>query len=230
MVLVAAGQFTMGSPSDEPGRDDDEGPQHNVTVAEPFLAGKFEVTFAEWDACVAAGGCKPKSDAGWGRLNRPVIRVSWDDAKAYASWLSRKTGKAYELLSEAKWEYAARGGTATPYWWGENQESDRANCDGCGSNWDNEKTAPVGSFEANGFGLHDTAGNVREWVEDCYHDHYEGAPTDGSPWIDAQCSVRVLRGGGWYNPPKVVRSASRIGAGPDYAYDDYGFRVARTPD
>ena len=200
MVVVPAGSFTMGSPSSEKGRYDGEGPQHRVTIPEPFAVGKYEVTFAEWDACVAAGGCYGHRlyDPGWGRGQRPVIVVSWEDAKAYVGWLSRKTGERYRLLSEAEWEYAARAGTRTRYHWGHSIGRNQANCDGCGSRWDDEKTAPVGSFPANGFGLHDVHGNVWEWVEDCWHGSYAGAPTDGRAWATGgDCERRVLRGGSW---------------------------------
>jgi formylglycine-generating enzyme required for sulfatase activity len=198
MVRVRAGEFTMGSPADEPGRDNEEGPQRTVTIAEPFWVGKYEVTFAEWDACIAAGGCSTNpGDADWGRDNRPVINVGWNDAKEYAGWLSQKTGKNYRLLSEAEWEYVARARSTTAFWWGQDVGKGNANCNGCGSEWDNTKTAPVGSFRANDFGLYDTAGNVWEWVEDCYHGNYEGAPTDGSAWLEDDCSERVIRGGSW---------------------------------
>jgi formylglycine-generating enzyme required for sulfatase activity len=176
MVVVPAGRFTMGSPSSEPGHSADEEPQHRVTIARRFAVGRFEVTFDEWDACAADGGCngyKP-SDEGWGRGRRPVINVSWDDAKAYVAWLSKKTGKSYRLLSAAEYEYATRAGTQTAYPWGNAIGTNNANCHACGSQWDARQTAPVGSFAANGFGLYDMVGNVREWTEDCYHDRYLG--------------------------------------------------------
>ena len=148
MVVVPAGSFTMGSPTSEPERSAEEGPQHMVTIARPFAVGRFEVTFDEWDACVADGGCngyKP-SDEGWGRGRRPVINVSWDDAKAYVAWLSKKTGKSYRLLSGAEYEYAMRAGTQTAYPWGNTVGTNNANCHACGSQWDAKQTAPVGSF------------------------------------------------------------------------------------
>src|SRR5689334_11194399 len=211
MMVVPAGSFMMGSPKGEPGRSADEGPQHTVTIARPFAVGRFSVTFEEWDACAADGGCnqmevlaglgkvirpyKP-SDEGWGRGRRPVINVSWDDAKAYVAWLSRKTGKPYRLLSGSEYEYATRAGTQTAYPWGDAIGTNNANCHACGSQWDAKQTAPVGSFAANGFGLYDMVGNVREWTEDCYHDTYSGAPTDGSAWIEGgNCYDRVVRGG-----------------------------------
>lgn len=230
MVVVPAGSFTMGSPSSEPGRSADEGPQHTVTIARQFAVGRFEVTFDEWDACVAAGGCngyKP-SDEGWGRGRRPVINVSRDDAQAYAAWLSKKTGKSYRLLSESEYEYATRAGTQTAYPWGNAVGTNNANCHACGSQWDAKQTAPVGSFAANRFGLYDMVGNVREWTEDCYHNNYSGAPADGSAWIEgANCYHRVVRGGSWLIAPAFLRSASRYWFATDYRLNYVGFRVAR---
>jgi formylglycine-generating enzyme required for sulfatase activity len=226
MVLVPAGEFKMGSP----GEPDWEGPQRQVTIAQPFWVGKYEVTFAEWDAWVAAGGCNKPNDAGWGRGNRPVINVSWNDAKEYVGWLSRTTGKTYRLLSEAEWEYVARAGSTTAFWWGDDVGQNKANCHGCGSKWDGKSTAPVGSFAENSFGLHDTAGNVWEWVEDCYHDSYDSAPKDSSAWLDGDDCSRVLRGGSWNFATGFARSASRFRVYPGYRDDNDGFRVARAPD
>src|SRR6516165_700919 len=231
MMVVPAGSFMMGSPTSEPGHSVDENPQHTVTIARPFAVGRFEVTFDEWDACVADGGCngyKP-SDEGWGRGRRPVINVSWDDATAYVAWLSKKTGKPYRLPSGAEYEYATRGGTQTVYPWGDAIGTNNANCHACGSQWDARQTAPVGSFAANGFGLYDMVGNVREWTEDCYHERYIGAPTDGSPWIEgADCSRRVVRSGSWLLAPAFLRSAYRYWFTTDYRLNYLGFRVART--
>ena len=231
MVVVPAGSFTMGSPSSEAGRDGDEGPQRRVNIPSPFAVGVYEATFAEWDACVSGGGCDGHhpDDEGWGRGGRPVIHVSWDDAQAYASWLSRETGEDYRLLSEAEWEYVARAGTATRYWWGNGIGSNRANCASCGAGYAN--TVPVGSFGANAFGLHDVHGNVYEWVADCWHDSYAGAPRDGTPWFGGRggdCSYRVLRGGSWSNTPRYLRSANRGRDGSGDRDDNDGFRVART--
>jgi formylglycine-generating enzyme required for sulfatase activity len=229
MVVVPAGSFTMGSSASEKARFDNEGPQHQVTLARPFAIGKFAVTFAEWDACVAGGGCKgyTPSDIGLGN-ERPFTEVSWDDAKAYVAWLSRATGKNYRLLSEAEREYAARGGTITAYWWGDEIGRGNANCNGCGSQWDNKQTAPVGSFPPNAFGLYDMSGNAWEWTEDCWHDSYVGAPADGSAWTTGDCSLRVLRGGSWYSYPQYLRSASRNRDLPGDRIINVGFRVART--
>ncbi len=161
MVVVSAGEFMMGEKSD----------QHKVTIAKPFAVSKFEMTFDDWDACVVFAGCGQVSDSGWGRGNRPVINVTWDDAKKYVAWLSKLTGKSYRLLTEAEWEYAARAGSTTAFSWGDDIGMGNANCDGCGSQWDRKQTAPVGSFAANAFGLHDMHGNVWEWVEDCWNDN-----------------------------------------------------------
>ena len=235
MVMVPAGEFTMGSPASEPERNDDESPQRQVAIAHAFAVGKFEVTFEEWDACVAAGDCKHNpADRGWGRGLQPVTNLSWDDAtKEYLPWLSRKTGKPYRLLTEAEWEYAARGmknasTVHTTYFWGNDIGKNRANCDGCGSRWDRKQTAPVGSFAANAFGLHDMHGNVWEWVQDCYKDTYAGAPTDGRATADAASCLRVLRGGSWYDKPHDLRSADRSGVRPVNRYGGSGLRVART--
>lgn len=239
MVIVPSGSFMMGSPKDEPEQTSLEEPQHRVAIAKPFAVGKFAVTFAGWDACVAAGGCggfQPK-DKGWGRGDRPVINVRWDDAKAYVSWLSTKTGKTYRLLSEAEREYVARAGTTAPFWWGSSITPEQANYagsvdpyEGGGKKGANrQKTLPVKSFKPNPWGLYQVHGNVREWVEDCFHGSYNGAPADGSAWKTGECADRVLRGGSWANNPQRLRAAWRdwnlIGD-----LSDVGFRVARTLD
>ena len=230
LVVVPAGSFMMGSPDGEEDRRDGEGPLHEVRIDYPLAVGVYTVTFDEWDACVSDGGCgryRP-GDNGWGRGARPVISVSWEDAQRYVKWLSWKTGKGYRLLSESEWEYVARAGTRTRYWWGDEIDRNRANCNECGSRWDNKRTAPVGSFSANAFGLYDVHGNVHEWVEDCWNDSYDGAPTDGSAWESEDCSLRVLRGGSWSRYPRFLRSANRGGYTAGGRYGDAGFRVART--
>ena len=231
MIVAPAGRFDMGSPSSEKGRANDEGPVHEVRIPEPFAVGLYEVTFEEWDACVQGGGCNGyrPDDEGWGRGRRPVIHVSWEDAQAYVRWLRERTGKEYRLLSESEWEYVARGGSRTAYHWGEDIGQNRANCRGCGGRWDdNNSTAPVGSFPANGFGLHDVHGNVWEWVEDCWNGGYAGAPSDGRAWESGDCGRRVLRGGSWDYVPGVLRSAVRFRLTTGNRYSDVGFRVART--
>jgi formylglycine-generating enzyme required for sulfatase activity len=230
MVVVPAGEFTMGSPADEKGRYDDEEPQHKVIFARPFAVARFEVTFDDWDACVAYGDCDPRvSDSGFGRGRQPVINVTWDDARRYAAWLSRMTGEPYRLLTEAEFEYAARAGTQTAYPWGDQIGRNNTNCNGCGSRWDNKQPAPVGLFAANRFGLYDMYGNVWQWTEDCYHNGYEGAPQDGSAWIEgADCSRRVVRGGSWDNNPQYLRAALRLRVTSGGRDDNLGFRVGRT--
>jgi formylglycine-generating enzyme required for sulfatase activity len=228
VVLVPDGAFTMGSPVNEKERDEDEGPQHTVTFGRAFAVGKYLVTFEEWDACVEHGGCKTKpDDQRWGRGRRPVINVSWNDAQEYVSWLSRRTGKPYWLLSEAEWEYAARAGNDRAYSWGDEIGQNAANCEGCGSQWDKKQTAPVGSFAANPFGLHDMHGNVWEWVEDCYKNSYEGAPADGTDRESENCTSRVARGGSWDHLPRYLRSANRGKLTPDIRSNLLGFRVGR---
>ena len=235
MVGVPSGSYRMGSPADEVDRDADEGPVHRVTIGEPFAVGRYEVTFAQWDACHRAGGCSHRADdQGWGRGTRPVVDVSWHDAQEYVRWLSGETGRSYRLPSEAEWEYVARAGTTTRYWWGDDIGHNRANCDGCGSPWDARQTAPVGSFSPNVFGLYDVHGNVWEWVEDCRNDSYVGAPSDGSAWESGDCARRGIRGGSWQRDtiPRYLRSANR-GAHPSgersfLGAASTGLRVART--
>jgi formylglycine-generating enzyme required for sulfatase activity len=226
MVAFACGLMAMPAKAETrtapmqavgPGKDCAECPEMVRIPGRSFMAGKHEVTFAEWDACVAGGGCngyRPE-DRGWGRGRRPVTNVSWNDAQAYVQWLSNKTGKRYRLLTSEEWEFAARAGTTTEYSWGNEEpacnESARngANFAACPDN----RTRPVGSFPANGFGLHDVHGNVEEWVEDC---------------DDGDCSRRVLRGGTWVSSPQSLRSAIRSRSDPSISDNFMGFRVART--
>jgi len=226
--VLPAGKFTMGSPATEQGRFDVEGPQHEVTFARAFAVSKFDVTFAYWDACVSVGACPAVSDAGMGRGDKPVINVNWDDAQTYVAWLSKMTGKPYRLLTEAEWEYAARAGATSPYIWGADVGFENTNCDTCGSKWDDKETSPVGSFAANNFGLYDMVGDVWQWLQDCHHANYVGAPLDGSAWTGGDCASRVIRGGSWLNPPQLLRTANRYRYGPDFRASDLGFRVGRT--
>ena len=236
MVVVPSGSFAMGSPSSEPGRHANEGPRHVVTIQEPFAVGKYEVTFLEWDACVAAGGCNGyrPDDEGFGRGRHPVISVNWKDAKSYAKWLSRKTGKQYRLLSEAEWEYVARAGTTGPFHFGLTISTDQANYRTRTYGSDRKevyrrKTVPVGSFPPNRFGLHDVHGNVWEWVQDCWHDNYRGAPADGSAWTrGGDCAALVLRGGSWDYYPKYLRAGNRNRGAAGDRFINNGFRVARS--
>ncbi|PPD31296.1 MAG: hypothetical protein CTY20_00725 [Hyphomicrobium sp.] len=228
MVVVPAGSFLMGSPESDVSRRPDEGPQRRVTIARPFAVGRYEVAFAEWDACVADGGCtyKPR-DEGWGRGRRPVMNVSWNDAQAYVRWIRSKTGAPYRLLSEAEWEYAARGGTTTAFSFGETIKTTQAQFSE-GKVGSAQKTVEVGTFKPNAFGLFDMHGNVWEWVEDCYAATYANAPTDGSQAPDEKDCSRVLRGGSWGNSPQHLRSAVRLGDPPDHRIGIHGFRLART--
>jgi formylglycine-generating enzyme required for sulfatase activity len=237
MVVVPAGSFTMGSPASEKDRHRyHEGPQRRVTFSRQFAVGRFAVTFDEWDACVQDGGCngyRPE-DQSWGRGRRPVINVSWDDAKAYVAWLSRKTGKTYRLLAEAEREYVARAGTTTAFWWGSAISTSQANYDGNHSYGSRstgeyrERTMPVDSFQPNPWGLYQVHGNVYEWTEDCWNDSYKGAPGDGSAWISGDCSHRVIRGGSWVTLPGYLRSAFRSRSSTVNRDRFGGFRVART--
>ena len=264
MVVVPAGSFMMGSPPSEKDRDDDEGPRHQVTIPKPFAVGKYEVTVEEYRLFVAVTGRREGNGCyvldgkfyikealiSWVSPNfsqsdrHPVVCVNWNDARAYARWLSKKTSKQYRLLSESEWEYTARAGTTTRYNWGDDIGRNQANCFGCGSRWDNKQTAPVGSFPPNAFGLHDMHGNVWEWVADCRNPNYEGAPVDGNAWLSGECSERVVRGGYWGSWPEDLRAAVRGGSWDDISGDlrtayrygswagdrsiDFGFRVART--
>ena len=245
MVEVPAGSYQMGSPeSEEEWSTDDDGPVHTVTIREPFDAGVYEVTFEEWDACVDAGGCggyRPDDD-GWGRGRQPVINVSWEDAQLFVKWLNEDVGGGYRLLSEAEWEYVARAGTTTPFHTGQEISTSQANYDGTfldGS--EGQRTVPVGSFPANGFGLHDVHGNVKEWVQDCWRVNYRGAPSDGSAWESEEvvwdgsewrgghCDRRIVRGGSWNDDNQWrLRSAYRDWMWASVRSNKHGFRVART--
>jgi formylglycine-generating enzyme required for sulfatase activity len=230
MVVVPAGRFLMGSPNSDKNARSDERPQHEVTISKPYAMGRYEVTFEEYDRFAQATGRALPGDAGWGRGKQPAIHVSFEDARAYAAWLSKETGESYRLPSEAEWEYAARAGTSTSYWWGSDMGNHHANCGDCGSQWDSRHTAPVGSFAANPYGLYDTAGNVWEWVEDCSHETYQGAPGDGLVWLDADggdCGRRVVRGGSWDDNPRNLRSAGRLRLPTGVAVNYAGFRLAR---
>jgi formylglycine-generating enzyme required for sulfatase activity len=223
MVLIQAGAFEMGSTE----LFDFEAPVHHVSIGKPFYIGRREVTFEEWDACIAEGGCKQKpDDRGLGRARRPAIDLDWDDAKGYTAWLSQKTGHAYRLPTESEWEYAARAGSTTTYPWGKTVDKDKANCIGCTTD-PLKKAVDTGSFKPNAFGVYDMAGNAAEWVEDCWNDNYRGAPADGSAWTKPQCRERVLRGGSFNNDPRYLRSAARFKYDHDVRFYTNGFRVVR---
>jgi len=240
MVMVPSGSFQMGSPESEEGRIANENPVRTVTIGQPFAVGKFEVTFAEWEACVSGGGCqsnKTPSAMGWGKGRHPVINVSWNDAKEYVEWLSNMTGQTYRMLTEAEWEYVARADTTTPFSTGPTITSKQANFDGSLTYGDSakgeyrQKTVEVGSLNTpNAFGLHDVHGNVWEWVEDCWINSYNGAASDASARTTA-CTdgeLRVLRGGSWRFGPSLLRSAVRSGNSSTIRIFIIGFRLARS--
>jgi formylglycine-generating enzyme required for sulfatase activity len=240
MVALPAGKFMMGDDTSK--WDSSAAPRHEVIISRPFAVDVFEVTFDEWEACVAAGGCngyKP-SDSGWGRGRRPVVDVRWTDAQAYVAWLRQRTGQSYRLLTEAEWEYAARAGTTDDHYWGQQPSHEYANygrdkvrfgkcCNGHAEGRDRwvDESAPVGSFAPNPFGLHDMIGNVYEWVEDCRQQNYVGAPSDGSAAVSGPCRERVVRGGSWNTATFAIGLANRNGAPPDAHTDPIGFRIAR---
>ncbi len=257
MVAIPAGRFRMGSPSSEQGRFDAEGPQRMVTVR-PFALSVLNVTGEQFSRFLAETGyqpapCNPLLDKSWrspgsglvyppGSADlppQPAVCINWHDVQAYIDWLNLHIARftpelkiVYRLPSEAEWEYAARAGTTTSRWWGEEVGVGKANCQGCGSAWDNTLIAPGGSFGPNPFGLFDVLGNVWQWTADCWNESYAGAPSDGGAWLAGDCSKRVLRGGSWSNLPKFVRSATRSKAdagGADFDFSGYaGFRVARS--
>lgn len=224
MVVIPAGRFQMGSDGAS-----DEQPVHPVTFRRPFAMSRTEVTFALWDQCVAERACTHKpDDHGWGRDDRPVIEISYNDiVREFLPWLSKRAGHRYRLPSEAEWEYAARAGTTTVYSWGDAVGQGNANCDRCGSRWDNKTTAPVASFAANAFGLFDMHGNVWEWTADCYEKSYKGAPADGRARAKNGCGNLVVRGGGWNDRPQYLRSAIRYGDPPGYRSIYVGLRLVR---
>lgn len=245
MVWLPAGHFYMGTPKPLPNHNpdfvarDDTQPYHWVSINYRLAVGKFTITFDEWQACVQGGGCQsnPKpDDEGWGRGRRPVINVSWLDAKEYVAWLANKTGKSYRLLTEAEWEYAARAGTNTPFYTGYCINSAQANFDGqdsylnCKPNpgvyW--KQTRAVGSYPPNAFGVYDMAGNVAQWVDDTYMPNYFGAPTDGRAWLSGDPDVKVIRGASWLYLHGSMRTTTRRSAVEKARTFGAGFRVART--
>lgn len=225
LVKLDSGAYVRG---DNAG-DDDEKPAMPVSL-KAFAIGSHEVTFDQYDQFCDDTRRSSSDDQEWGRGSRPVVNVTWEDAVAYTQWLSNKTGKVYRLPTDAEWEYAARAGSTTRFWWGNEIGKAMANCEGCLSLWGGEKTAPVGRFPANSFGLYDTAGNVFEWVADCYHNSFEHAPKDGSAIEKPGCGKRVIRGGAWSFPAKEIRSANRWRDFPTRRSDDTGFRVLRELD
>lgn len=231
MVVVPAGAFMMGAGASadggEDGGEDCETPRHPVTIARPFALSRTPVTFAQWDLYQAEAGIAHRpADEGWGRGDRPAVNLSWDDARGCVDWLARRTGRPFRLPSESEWEYAARAGTSSAFHWGERFEIGRANCLDGAEPWTGRMTSPVGSYPANGFGLHDMLGNIWEWVEDCWNEFYRRAPADGSAWRAGMTEAHVLRGGSWCDPARLVRAAARNRHGHDFRCNDYGFRIA----
>jgi formylglycine-generating enzyme required for sulfatase activity/class 3 adenylate cyclase len=220
MVALPGGSFAMGG-----NEDPSERPVHRVAIA-AFAIGRYPVRVREWKACVAAKAC---ADVASDADEAPVANVSWNDTQQFTAWLSQATHKPYRLPSEAEWEYAARGGTATQYWWGNHPQAGLANCKGCGEPYDAKEPLKAGSFLPNPFGLYDMGGGVDQWVADCFHRNYQGAPADGSPWLGGDCTAHVLRGGSWKNDPGYVRPASRNQYDTGIRYPTHGFRVAASP-
>jgi formylglycine-generating enzyme required for sulfatase activity len=224
LVVIPPGEFLMGSTEDDAQAYSDEKPQHRVRIGYPLAVGRYPVTFEEYDHFCEQSRHQPPGDQGWGRGRRPVINVSWDDAKAYVEWLAAEAREPYRLLTEAEWEYACRGGTTTRYWWGDEISPESANYHGS----DLGRTSEVGSYPGSPFQLYDMHGNVWEWVEDRWHETYQGAPEDGSPWLQGNDSRRVVRGGSWGFDPGFLRAACRIRFDSVSRDDGLGFRVART--
>ena len=219
MVALQGGSFSMGSNDDA-----SERPVHRVTV-KPFSIGKYPITVREWNACAEARKC---GFTAAGKEDAPVTNVSWTDARQYAAWLEDVTKKPYRLPSEAEWEFAARGGTQAKYWWGDQMQSGMAGCKDCGDAGAEQPTK-VGNFKPNAFGLYDMGGGVDQWVEDCWHKTYQGAPTDGTAWVGGDCSSHVIRSGSWKNDARYVRPSNRDNYDTNVRYPTHGFRVALSP-
>jgi formylglycine-generating enzyme required for sulfatase activity len=210
--------------------DRSERPAHRVTIEKPFAIGKYEVTLAQWNACVQAGACKALAEVSAAGLTdkSPARDVSWNDTQHYVHWLSKLTGQNYRLPTEAEWEYAARGGTESRYWWGERMEAGKADCKGCGTDSNSEVPVNVDALPPNPFGIYGTNGGVWEWVQDCWHRSYAGAPSDGSAWTSPDCRENVIRGGSWRNDSSYAHSTSRFTYDTGVRFIANGFRVARS--
>ncbi|PQO91319.1 hypothetical protein C5614_25680 [Massilia phosphatilytica] len=224
LVSIPAGVFTMGNNTSDPS----EKPAHAVTVGAPFAIGRYEVSVQEWNACAAAGACPKIAQRQGTGANAPMRDVSWDDAQQYVKWLATASGKPYRLPTEAEWELAARGGASTRFWWGEQMAQGKANCKDCGKPWADDAPANVGSFAANPYGLYDTSGSVWEWVADCWHNNYKGAPGDGRAWDEPDCRVRVIRGGSWREGASYMVASTRFKYDASVRHSQNGFRVARS--
>ena len=226
MIEVPLGSFQMGSRGEDP----TEQPLHEVAIKRRFAIGVLEVTYGEWMACVKEKGCKYAPELPSATDRSPMRNVSWSDALQYTEWLKKTTHQPYRLPTEAEWEYVARANSLTRYWWGNEPGMVHANCKGCGGDWNREAPAQTGSFPPNSFGIYDMNGSVWEWVSDCWHGSYKGAPNDGSSWESPGCQQRVLRGGSWRDDPRLVRSSSRFYYDADIRYIANGFRVALSLD
>ena len=224
MVVLEPGSFIMG---DNHG-DRSENPAHRVKISAPYAIGKYEVTVSQWNACVQAEACKAVTSTAGSPDKSPARDISWTDTQRYVHWLSKQTGENYRLPTEAEWEYAARAGTDSRYWWGEKMQAGKANCRGCGGDWNNDAPANVDALPPNPFGLYGMNGGVWEWVEDCWHKDYDGAPTDGSAWTSDDCRENVIRGGSWRNNSTYAHSASRFTYDTAVRYILNGFRVAKS--
>src|SRR5882672_893874 len=220
MKTIRGGSFTMGSNDDVT-----EKPTHQVTI-KPFAISQYPISVREWNECAAAKAC---AFVATGKDDAPITNVSWSDAKQFVAWLAGATRKAYRLPSEAEWEYAARGGTQTKYWWGDQFQPGMANCKNCTDIAAAEQPIKVGSFKPNPFGLYDMGGGVDQWVEDCWHKNYQGAPSDGSPWVEGDCVSHVIRSGSWKNDARYARSANRDSYDTNVRYPTHGVRVALSP-
>jgi len=225
MVVIPNGHFTMGDQQDI--GQSYEAPSHQVNVKSAFAMSIYPITFNDYDKFSLVVGKPLVSSYKWGRENRPVINVNLDEARDYVAWLSQQTGQHYRLPSEAEWEYANRAGTITNYPWGNEIGKNRANCFGCGSRWDRKSTSPVGSFQANPWGLFDMQGNVWELTDDCWNFNYVGAPSDGSAWKSGDCSRVVLRGGSWGDVTKDIRASTRLRSYAGARTVNIGFRIVR---
>ncbi|CAE6741596.1 Hercynine oxygenase [Paraburkholderia haematera] len=223
MIALPAGAFSMGSNSDDPS----EKPVHHVTIGAPFAIGKYGVTVEQWNACVTANACQKLTPDSNTNKAAPARDLSWDDAQQYVKWLSKTTGKPYRLPTEAEWEYADRGGTTTAYWWGDQMRKGNANCKDCGDPWHKEGPEAAGSFAPNPVGLYDMNGSVWEWVADCWHNSYQGAPADGHAWDSPGCDMRVIRGGSWREGGSYMLSATRFKYSSSVRQSQDGFRVVK---
>ena len=249
MIVVPAGEYTQGSPETAPKRDANESPRHRVRIGYALAVGRSDITVGEYARFVADSGYATgnvcytyedgqfadRSPRSWRPIGRedvanslPATCINWAEAQAYVTWLAKKTGRPYRLMTEGEFEYANRAGTTTTFWWGDEVGKAHAVCNGCGSIWDKKMSAPVASFAPNAFGLYDTAGNAWSWMADCWNKNYDGAPTDGSVRLTGDCGTRTVRGAGWGTHEWILRAARRVGDAAPGRHGSVGFRVALT--